>query len=339
MIDDVEHLETLLSEPTALVVETLSRLDGDLIFLGVGGKMGPTLARMAKRADEQSGKRRRILGVSRFTNPSERKKLDAWGIETIACDLLEADQLACLPDVPNVVQMTGMKFGATGNEARTWAMNVFLPGMIAQKYRRSRLVAFSTGNVYGLSPVKLGGSLEDDPLHPSGEYSLSAVGRERILQYFSGTHQIPMAILRLNYATEMRYGVLVDIAKKVNSAEAIDLTMGHLNALWQGDANAMSLCAFAHVATPPFVVNLAGPEVLSVRRVAEAFGLFLGKPPRFAGREADDALLSNGQLGHRLFGYPRVGPHQMMEWIADWVRRGGASLDKPTHFEVRDGNF
>ncbi len=339
MISDVEHLETLLSEPTPLVVETMARLDGDLIFLGVGGKMGPTLARMAKRADEQAGKRRRILGVSRFTNPAERGKLEGWGIETIAADLLEPEQLAGLPDVPNVVQMTGMKFGSTGNEARTWAMNVFLPGTIAQKYRQSRLVAFSTGNVYGLSPVKQGGSLEGDPMHPSGEYSLSAVGRERILSYFSGTHQTPMAILRLNYATEMRYGVLVDIARKVHAGEATDLTMGHLNALWQGDANAMSLCAFAHVAVPPFVVNLAGPEVLSVRRVAEALGRFLDKPPRFEGKEADDALLSNGQRGHRLFGYPRVGPHQMMEWIADWVRRGGASLDKPTHFEVRDGNF
>jgi hypothetical protein len=339
MIKDVEHLETLLSEPTALVIETLSRLDGDMIFLGVGGKMGPTLARMAKRADEQSGKHRRIIGVSRFSNPAERAKLESWGIETIACDLLEADQLSRLPDVPNVIHMTGMKFGSTGNEARTWAMNVWLPGVVAQKYRRSRIVAFSTGNVYGLSPVKLGGPLEDDPLHPSGDYSLSAVGRERILQYFSAVQETQMAILRLNYANEMRYGVLVDIARKVHHGEAIDLTMGHLNALWQGDANAMSLSAFAHVASPPFVVNLAGPEVLSVRRVAEAFGQHLGKPPRFEGKEADDALLSNGQLGHRLFGYPRIGPHQMIDWIADWVNRGGPSLDKPTHFEVRDGKF
>jgi nucleoside-diphosphate-sugar epimerase len=232
-----------------------------------------------------------------------------------------------------------MKFGSSGNQPLTWMMNVFLPGMVAQKFRASRIVAFSTGNVYGLGPVKLGGSLENDALHPSGEYSLSAVGRERILQYFSQMYQTPMAVLRLNYATEMRYGVLVDIARKVHAGQPIDLTMGHLNALWQGDANAMSLCAFAQASAPAFVVNLAGPEILSVRRVAEAFGEHLGKRPQFEGQEADDALLSNGQLGHRLFGYPRVGPHQMIAWIAEWVRGGGASLDKPTHFEVRDGNF
>ena len=338
-IRDVNHLEDLLSEPTPLAVETLTRLDGDIIFLGVGGKMGPTLARMAKRASDLAGKRRRIVGVSRFSNPADRQKLEAAGVECIACDLLDPDQLAKLPDALNIVHMTGMKFGSTGNEPLTWAMNVFLPGMVARRYCRSRIVAFSTGNVYGLSPVKFGGSLERDPLHPAGEYSLSAVGRERILQYFSQTHQTPMAILRLNYATEMRYGVLVDVARKVFAGGAIDLAMGHLNALWQGDANAMSLCAFAHVASPAFVVNLAGPEVLSVRRVAEAFGELFGKPAVFTGKEADDALLSNGQLGHRLYGYPRIGPRQMSEWIADWVRRGGASLDKPTHFEVRDGNF
>jgi len=338
-IADVAHLEDLLSEPTPLSVETMARLDGDLIFLGVGGKMGPTLARMAKRADEQAGKQRRILGVSRFSQGGLRQQLESWGIETISADLLDADALATLPDVPNVVYMTGMKFGATGNASLTWAMNVFLPGLVAQKYRHSRIVAFSTGNVYGLSPLKLGGSREDDTPHPSGEYAISALGRERILEHCSRTHSTPMAILRLNYATELRYGVLVDVARKVHAGEPVDLSMGHLNALWQGDANAMSLCAFAHIASPPFVVNLAGPEILSVRRVAEELGKHFGVTPRLQGEEAEDGFLSNGQLGHRLYGYPRVGPGQMIAWIADWVRRGGASLDKPTHFEVRDGKF
>jgi nucleoside-diphosphate-sugar epimerase len=218
-------------------------------------------------------------------------------------------------------------------------MNVWLPGKICEKYRKSRIVAFSTGNVYGLSPVKLGGSLERDPLHPVGDYSLSAVGRERIFEHFSLTCQIPIALLRLNYAAEMRYGVLVDIARKVWSGEPVSLTMGQLNALWQGDANAMSLAAFGHIASPPFIINLAGPELLSVRRIAEEYGRLFNKPVSFEGCESGDAFLSNGQLGHRLFGYPRVGPHQMIEWIADWVRRGGASLDRPTHFEVRDGRF
>ncbi len=301
--------------------------------------MGPTLARMARRCDEYSGKRRRIYGVSRFTTPGQQEQLRAVGVEPIVCDLLDPEQLAALPDVPNVVFMTGMKFGSTGNAPLTWAMNVLLPGMVARKYQRSRIVAFSTGNVYGLSPVRLGGSIECDALRPVGEYSQSALGRERILQYHAQAHGTPTVLLRLNYSTELRYGVLVDVARKVLAGEAVDLTMGHLNALWQADANAMSLCAFAHVASPAFVVNLAGPELLSVRRVAEAFAAHFGTTARFEGREADDALLSNGQLGHRLFGYPRVGPTQMIAWIADWVRRGGPSLDRPTHFEFRDGNF
>lgn len=338
-IADVEQLELLLSEPTPLAVETMARLDGELIVLGVGGKMGPTLARMARRADELAGKKRRILGVSRFSSPGLQERLHGWGIETLSADLLDADAVASLPDAPNVIHMTGMKFGATGNESRTWAMNVFSPGMVAQKYRRSRIVAFSTGNVYGLCPLKRGGSREEDVPQPFGDYSISALGRERILEHFARTYAIPMAILRLNYATEMRYGVLVDVARKVYHGEPIDVSMGFLNALWQGDANAMSLCAFAHVSSPPFVVNLAGPEILSVRRVAEEFGTHFGKPAQCLRREAPDAFLSNGQLGHQRFGYPRVGPKQLMAWIADWVRRGGASLDKPTHFEVRDGKF
>jgi nucleoside-diphosphate-sugar epimerase len=235
--------------------------------------------------------------------------------------------------------MTGMKFGATGQEALTWAMNCHLPALVALRFRRSRIVAFSTGNVYGLSPVALGGSLETDVLNPVGEYAMSCVGRERMFEHFSRTLGTPMAILRLNYATEMRYGVLVDVARRVWSGEPVPLAMGHLNALWQGDANAMALCAFGRVSSPPFVVNLAGPETLGVRRVAEEFGWLMGKDVTLMGTEAPDALLSNGQLGHQLFGYPRVEARQMMTWIADWVKRGGPTLGKPTHFESRDGRF
>src|SRR5262249_55614018 len=233
----------------------------------------------------------------------------------------------------------GMKFGSTGQESLTWAMNCHLPALVAQRFRGSRLVAFSTGNVYGLTPVSWGGSREGDELRPVGEYAMSCLGRERMLEHFSRTDGPPAAILRLNYATEMRYGVLVDVAQRVWEGRPVSLAMGHLNALWQGDANAMALCAFAHVASPPFVVNLAGPETLSVRRVAEEFGRLLGRPVTFAGEEAADALLSNGQRGHQLYGYPRVAVRQLMEWVADWVRRGGASLGKPTHFEARDGRF
>jgi nucleoside-diphosphate-sugar epimerase len=338
-IESVERLEDMLSEPTAGVVDTLGRLAGDLVVLGAGGKMGPTLARMARRASDAAGVRRRVIGVSRFSEAGEREKLERHGVETVRCDLLDPGPLDALPEAANVVFMTGMKFGSTGQEAQTWAMNCYLPGMVCQKYRQSRIVAFSTGNVYGLTPVALGGSVESDPLRPVGDYAQSCVGRERILEHFSRTLGIPMAVLRLNYATEMRYGVLVDVALKVHAGEPIDLAMGHLNALWQADANAMALRAFDHLASPPFVVNLAGPELLSVRRVAEEFGRLLERPPRVQGSESPDAVLSNGQAGHRLFGYPRVPAQQMLVWIADWVRRGGPTLGKPTHYEVRDGQF
>jgi nucleoside-diphosphate-sugar epimerase len=338
-IESVERLEDLLSEPTAGVVETLGRLDGDLILLGVGGKMGPTLARMARRASDLAGVRRRIIGVSRFTAGDLPARLAAHGVEPVACDLLDPDQLAALPDAANVVFMTGMKFGATGQEALTWTMNSYLPGAVCEKYRHSRIVAFSTGNVYGLTPVSLGGSVEEDPPNPVGEYAQSCLGRERVFEHFSRTLGIPLALIRLNYATELRYGVLVDIAQRVLTGRPVDVTMGHLNAIWQADANAMALAAFGHAATPPFVVNVAGPELLSVRRVAAQFGRLFGREVTLHGTEAPDALLSNGQLGHRLFGYPRVSVQQMICWIADWLRRGGVTLGKPTHFEVRDGKF
>jgi nucleoside-diphosphate-sugar epimerase len=338
-IASVEHLEELLSEPTNQVVDVLARLEGDLLILGVNGKMGPTLARMAKRAFERARVRRRVVGVSRFSSAGHETPLRAHGIETLRCDLLDPEQVDRLPDTANVVVMVGMKFGSTGQEAVTWAMNSYLPATICQKFRRSRIVAFSTGNVYGLAPVALGGSRESDPLQPQGEYSLSCLGRERIYEHFSRTLSLPLALLRLNYATEMRYGVLVDLARKVYVGETVDLTMGHFNALWQADANAMALAAFDHLSSPPFVVNLAGPELLSVRRVAEEFGQLLGKPVHFSGTEAGTAFLSNGQLGHRFFGYPRVSVQQMIIWIADWVKRDGPSLGKPTHFEVRDGKF
>jgi nucleoside-diphosphate-sugar epimerase len=335
----VEQLEDALSTPTEGVVEVLGRLPGDLVLLGAAGKMGPSLARMARRASDDAGVRRRILAVSRFTSEAAEVSLQSHGIETVRCDLLDPAQLAKLPDAANIVLMTGFKFGATGQEARAWAMNVWLPGEVCRKYHKSRIVAFSTGNVYGLAPVALGGSVEEDPLRPVGDYSMSCVGRERILEYFSRTLEIPLAVLRLNYACELRYGVLADVARKVGAGEPLDLAMGHLNALWQGDANAWALQAFAHVASPPWVLNLAGPELLSVRRLGEEFGRLLDRPVSFRGVESADAVLSNSQRAVERFGYPRVGVRQMMAWIAAWVRAGGTSLGKPTHYEVRDGNF
>jgi nucleoside-diphosphate-sugar epimerase len=253
--------------------------------------------------------------------------------------LSDRQQLAQLPDVPNIVLMTGMKFGATGNAPLTWMMNVMVPGQVCERFARSRIVVFSTGNVYGLSPVVLGGSLESDALAPVGEYAITAVGRERICTHISQMHATPMALLRLNYAQDLRYGVLVDIARQVWAGEPVRLAMGCFNALWQGDANAMALSAFAHLESPPKVLNLAGPDTLSVRRVAESFGRLLNRPVSFDGVEASEALLSNGQAAQDLFGYPRVGPARMIKWIAGWIQRGGEHWGKPTHFENRAGAF
>jgi nucleoside-diphosphate-sugar epimerase len=338
-IRDVAQLEALLSEPMESTVRCLGELEGDILVLGVGGKMGPTLARMAKRASEKAAVKRRIIGVSRFPSRALEDQLQSWGIETIRCDLLDRASLHSLPDVANVVYMAGMKFGSTGQEARTWAMNSYLPGLVSEKFRNSRIVAFSTGNVYGLSPVSQAGSREEHGLNPVGEYAMSCLGRERILEHFSRTDQIPMSILRLNYATELRYGVLVDIALRVHAGEAVPLSMGYLNAIWQADANAMSLAALAYASVPPRVINVAGPELLSVRTVAEEFGKRLNKAVRFEGAEAKDALLSNAEHAYQLLGRPRVSAAQMLIWIADWVFRGGATLAKPTHFEERSGRF
>ena len=338
-IRDEAHLEELLSEPTDGVVQAMQALKGDIIVLGVAGKMGPTLARMAKRASDVAGVKRRVIGASRFSSPELEQRLAGWGIETIRCDLLERNALAALPDAPNVVYMAGMKFGSTGQEWRTWAMNVYLPGLVAERYRGSRIAVFSTGNVYGLSPVSSGGSCEVDELNPAGEYAMSCLGRERIFEHFSRVNRTKMTILRLNYACEMRYGVLVDIAQRVHSGRAVSLSMGYLNTIWQRDASAMSLESLAHVTSPPNVLNLTGPEILSVRKLAEEFGKRFEKPVTFEGKESGDALLNNSNKAFALFGKPPIGIVQMLDWIADWVARGGASLSKPTHFEERAGRF
>jgi nucleoside-diphosphate-sugar epimerase len=333
-----EQLEDLLSEPTPAVVETLGRLQGDILFLGVAGKMGPSLARMAKRASDAAGVPRRVIGVARFSAGGE-EVLHAHGIDAVRCDLLDEEQIARLPEAANVVFLVGRKFGSTGDEATTWAMNSYLPGLVCRRYRHSRIVALSTGNVYGLTPVASGGSREDDPPRPVGEYAMSCLGRERVFEYFSRSLGIPVALIRLNYACDLRYGVLVDIAQRVRDREPVDLGMGYFNTIWQGDANAMILRAFDHVAAPPSVVNVTGPETLSVRTVTKRLERLLNKPARFVGTESEMALLSNAQRGIERLGPTRVNAERLIDWVADWVGRGGRSLGKPTHFESRDGTF
>lgn len=338
-IQDVHQLDLMLSEPTPQVIEALSLLRGDLMVLGVAGKMGPTLARMAVRAFDAAGMKRRVIGVARFSNPQEQQKLESWGIQTIRCDLLDPHALEQLPDVADIVYMAGMKFGSSGNEATTWAMNTFVPGLVCRRFAHSRIVAFSTGNLYGLAPLAQGGSVESDPLRPMGDYAMSCVGRERMFEYFSQVHAQQVSIIRLNYACELRYGVLVDLAQKIWAGEPVDLAMGHCNVIWQGDANAMALASLSCAASPAFVLNVAGPELLSVRRICEQLGQLMDRKVVFSGTESPDALLNNGQKGHRLFGYPRVSVEQLLRWIAAWVRGGGEHMGKPTHFEVRSGRF
>jgi len=333
------QLEDLLSEPTEGVIRTMGTLPGDIVVLGAAGKMGPTLARMAKRAFDAAGRKRRVIGVARFSSPAFERRLEQWGVETIRCDLLDRNALGALPDAENVVYMAGMKFGSTGQEWRTWAMNTFLPGLVADRYRAGRIAVFSTGNVYGLSPVSRGGSREEDALNPAGEYAMSCLGRERIFDHFSRANQTKMTIIRLNYASELRYGVLLDIAQNVYDGRPVSLSMGYLNTIWQRDASAMSLESLAHASTPPNVLNITGPETLSVRQLAEEFAARMGRAVSFEGAESSDALLSNGGKAFALFGKPQVSIRQMLDWIADWVARRGSTLAKPTHFEERAGRF
>ena len=338
-IKDSEQLEEVMSRPTPAVVEAMGEMTGDLLILGVGGKMGPTLAKLAKRAIDESGSSKRVIGVSRFSAPDLRADLNQAGIETIVCDLLNEAELQALPDVPNTVFMAGRKFGSTGNEPLTWAMNTYMPGRVAEKYRNSRIVVFSTGNVYPLTPISHGGATETHLVEPIGEYAQSCLGRERVFEHAANQFGTPLAILRLNYAIDLRYGILMDIADKVYSEKVVDVTMGAANVIWQGDANAVVLRSLMHCQNPPIVLNLTGPEIISIRWLATRFGEIFGKVPIFEGTEADTALLNNAARCHQLFGYPRISLEQMVQWVGHWVEIGGMTLGKPTKFEVRDGKF
>lgn len=330
------ELEDLLSTPRPETEAALAACPGDLVILGAGGKMGPTLALMAKRA---AGSSRRVIAVSRWSSDGAEKKLNAAGVETIRVDLLEHDAVEKLPDAPNVIFMVGQKFGTSSAPAMTWAMNTVVPANCAERYKGSRIVAFSTGNVYSLSPVANGGSRETDPLGPVGEYAASCVGRERIFELYADRYQTKVAILRLNYAIDLRYGVLVDIATHVRREVALPVDMGFVNVIWQGDANRIALESLPLASAPPFVVNVTGSETLAVRRIAEWFGRRFRTRPVLTGTERKDALLSDTTLMRMNFAAPEMSSEQMFEWVADWVEGGGTLLGKPTRFEARDGRF
>lgn len=329
--DEAELEERLSRPPPWLVLPP-----GDLLVLGVGGKMGPTLARMARRADPA----RRVIGVARFSEPGLRERLEAEGIATIAADLLDRDALARLPDAANVVYMAGRKFGSQGAEHLTWAMNATVPAMVAERFATSRIAVFSTGCVYPFVPVLSGGAVEETPLlPPPGDYAWSCVARERAFAHAALSRGTRAVAIRLNYAIDLRYGVLHDIALKVRDGRPIDLAMGHVNVIWQGDANAFALAALALAAVPMAALNVTGPETVSVRWLAGEFARRLGRTAILAGEEAPTGWLSNAARAFALFGYPTVPLAAMIDWTADWVARGGRSLGKPTHYEVRDGTF
>ncbi len=335
----LDELEDRLSQPSERLIRDMENIEGDILLLGVGGKMGPSLAKLAKRATSASNKTRRIIGVSRFSDDALKEGLENHGIETITADLMVEEELKSLPELPNVIYMVGKKFGTGGNEHLTWAMNSYLPGRVAEKFKDSKIVVFSSGNIYPFVPVFSGGATERTPPNPLGEYAQSCLGRERIFEHFSHKYRIPMLIYRLNYAVEMRYGNLLEIATAVFHDQPVDLRLGHMNVIWQGDANEIALRSLMHCNFPPTILNVTGPETISIRWVAEEFGRLLGKTPQFAGAEADTALLNNASRSQQLFGYPSVSLAQLIEWTAAWVEAGGQTHGKPTHFQVRDGKF
>jgi nucleoside-diphosphate-sugar epimerase len=338
-IGNEEQLEELLSRPGAEVIEMFSRLDGDLIFLGVSGKIGQSLAHMAKRACDEAGSKKRIIGVSLYENNEQQKRIEKYGIETIHGDLLDTNFTNSLPSLRNVFFLAGMKFGSIDNLAMTWAINSYLPALVAEHFKHSRIVAFSTGCVYPLVPVESGGSVETDLPAAIGEYAQSCLGRERMFEYGSIKNKTEVTLIRLNYSVEMRYGVLVDIALKVKNNQPVDLAMGYFNVIWQGDMNNFVLRSLGLVKSPAKVLNITGPEILSVREVAKEFGKLFGVKPVLVNKEAPTALLSNSEQAFGLFGRPKVPINQVIKWIAGWLKEDKELLGKPTHFEVRDGKY
>lgn len=336
----IAHLEDALSEPTDNLIHTFASLPGDLLILGAGGKMGPTFARMARRTFDAAHKNSRVIAVSRFSNKNLPQALSSHGIEILCGNLFDPSFVRGLPEAENVLYLVGQKFGTSQDAAQTWASNTYIAGLVAERLSASRIVALSTGNVYGLVPVdQARGSTEDDEPHPDGEYAMSALGRERVFEHFSFTNGTPTVLIRLNYATELRYGILVDLAQKVFLEEPVSLEMGYFNTIWQRDACDMILRAYPQADYPAGVLNITGSERLSVRDVCERFGEIFDRKPQFTAAESASALLSDNSLACRLFGEPQTPIAQIIEWTANWIRRGGETWNKPTHFEVRDGTF
>jgi nucleoside-diphosphate-sugar epimerase len=338
-ISSAEQLDSLLAEPYSETVDFMGNLKGDVIILGVGGKMGPSLAHLAVNASKEAGVNRHVIGVSRFTDEKAVLQLNDWGVETIRCDLSNPAQVAALPKTENVIFMAGRKFGASGTEPETWLMNTIVPAEVARHYRNSRVVVFSTGCVYNLVSHESGGSKETDDPQPVGEYANSCLGRERVFEYYSKLNDTPMLQFRLNYAIDLRYGVLLDIGRAVYEGEEIDITVDEVNIIWQGDANNRALLSLAYTAVPPAVLNVTGNETLTVSDIAMRFGELFNKDVRIIGTPKNKSYISDASRSIQLFGKPKVEVDHMIRWTADWIKRGGEVYGKPTLFHITDGNF
>jgi nucleoside-diphosphate-sugar epimerase len=338
-ISGTEELDRKLSEPGQALIQDMKNIQGDIMILGIGGKMGPSLATLALEAIKEAGIDKKVYGASRFSNKQMETSLQGAGVITIAGDLLDGDFLNKLPDCENIIYMAGNKFGTAGNEHFTWAMNAYLPGRVAERYATSKIVVFSSGNIYPFMPVSGQGADESVTPEPIGEYAQSCLGRERVFEHFSIKNQTPMLIYRLNYALDLRYGVLVEVAKSVFNQTPVDITTGYANVIWQGDANSFALRCLLHCESPAKKLNVTGPEIISIQELAMKFGLLMNKPVQFVGESALSVLLNDARHSFELFGKPETSLDQIIEWTANWVMEGGEDLGKPTHFQERKGKF
>lgn len=335
----IKELDDFMCKPSERLIEDIKKIHGDIMVLGAGGKMGPTLCKLAANAVREAALDKKIYAVSRFTDQVHIDDLLSYGIEVIKADLLESDQLEALPDISNIIYMAGRKFGTSEDQSLTWAMNAYLPGKVAEKFRNSNIVVFSTGNVYPFVKVKDKGCLETDPVGPVGIYAQSCLGRENVFRYFSNKYKTPMLFFRLNYAIDLRYGVLLEVAKAVYNQEPLDITSSHANIIWQGDANESAIRCLLHCKSPVEILNVTGKEMIRLKTVAEKFGQSFGREPVFVGTESDECLLSNASKSIEWFGENLVTVDEMIDMVSDWVKNGGETIDKPTHFQERKGNF
>lgn len=334
-----EKLDELLTTPSDALVEDVKKIEGDIMVLGAGGKMGPTLCVLCKNAIKKAGIKKRVIAVSRFSDPIATELLKSQDVEIIPCDLLDKEKLYALPEAENIIYMAGRKFGTDGEEWKTWAMNATLPAFVADKFKKSNIVVFSSGNIYPIVPLSSGGCRETDPIGPVGEYTMSCLARERAFEYAANTYGTKIFIYRLNFAVDLRYGVLYDMANNILNDKPISLTTPCLNAIWQGSANEIAIRGLLHADAPAKKMNVTGPETVSIRKAATELGTYLGKEPVFEGEEGNDAYLNDASAAMEIFGYPQVPFKTLIRWQAEWLLDGGRGLGKPTHFEERKGSY